>query len=399
MNFKKIVFLLFLLLLVCINDSVFASDVFSSNEKINNITNETSDNITESARETYDLDEYIDTINKSVNENLGQNIDFKNIANELLNKNNINHKNLFTKLLELFAKEISSTIKGSITIFIIIIIMAIVSNLELEKKSDITRIAHLACFVFIATVTVATFVEIVNMLKNTINTMSTLMQVISPFLLSVLIATGKISTTGIIQPLLLFLSSSVGFIVTHFVVPLLSISVAFNVICSISENIKLEKMSKLFSSVSIWTVGVVLTIFLGVLSLETSLSSSVDSLGVKTTQAAVSNFVPVVGKFFSDSFEMVVGATKIIGKTGGVIGILGIIIVGLVPIFKMASVMGIYMLLAALVEPIAPNPLISKYLSSFANVYKTMLGVLIGVVILFVISTGIILNLINSIIV
>ena len=96
-------------------------------------------------------------------------------------------------------------------------------------------------------------------------------------------------------------------------------------------------MSKIFSSVSLWTVGVVLTVFLGVLSLETSLSTSVDSLGVKTTQAAVSNFVPVVGKFFSDSFEVVVGATKIIGKTGGVIGIIGIIVVAIVPIFKLAS--------------------------------------------------------------
>lgn len=398
MRLKKIVFLIFLLLIV-ISNNIFASDVFSSNGKISDNTNSTTEDITQSASEAYDLDEYIDTINKSVNENLGQDIDFKNTAKEILNKNDINHKNLFTKLLELFANEISSTIKGSVTIFIIIIIMAIVSNLELESKSDITRIAHLACFVFIATITVATFVETVNMLKSTINTMSTLMQVISPFLLSILIATGKISTTGIIQPLLLFLASSVGFIVTYFVIPLLSISVAFNVICSISENIKLEKLSKLFSSVSVWTIGVVLTIFLGVLSLETSLSSSVDSLSVKTTQAAVSNFVPVVGKFFSDSFEMVVGATKIIGKTGGVIGILGIIIVGVVPILKMASIMGIYMLLAALVEPITPSTLISKYLSSFANVYKTMLGVLIGVVILFVISTGIILNLVNSIIV
>ena len=399
MKSKKILIIIFSIVIMFSYNYILASDFFSSNEGVyeNDDTTKSVEQITTSAKEAYDLDEYIETINKSVNENLGQEVDFKDIANELLNKNNINHKNLVTKLLELFANEISSAIKGAITIFIIIVIMAVLSNLELDNKGDITRIAHLACFIVIATVTISTFVQTVNMLKSTINTMSTLMQVISPFLLSVLIATGKISTTGIIQPLLLFLASSIGFIVTYFVIPLLSISVAFNVICSISENIKLEKISKLFSSVSIWTVGVILTVFLGVLSLETSLSSSVDSLGVKTTQAAVSNFVPVVGKFFSDSFEVVVGATKIIGKTGGIIGILGIIVVALVPILKMTSIMIIYMLLASLVEPICSNNLISKYLSSFANVYKTMLGILIGVVILFIISTGIILNLVNSI--
>ena len=318
------------------------------------------------------------------------------MANEIINKNNINYKKIFMKLLDLFFKEISSAIKGAITIFIVVVIMAVLSNLELEKKSDITKIAHLACFIVIATITIATFVDTVKMLTNVVHTQTTLMQVISPFLLAVLIATGKITTTGIIQPLLLFLASFVGGVITYFVIPLLSISVAFNVICSISENIKLEKMSKIFSSVSLWTVGVVLTVFLGVLSLETSLSTSVDSLGVKTTQAAVSNFVPVVGKFFSDSLEVVVGATKIIGKTGGVIGIIGIIIVAIVPIFKLASIMGIYMLLAALVEPISNDELTSKYLSSIANTYKTMLGVLIGITILFVISTGIILNLVST---
>ena len=394
---KKIITCFFLI--VVFFGYIKAADVFDSTNSVFSSDSTSLDSvqdITQSAAKTYNLDEYINTINSSVRENIGEDFNFKNMANEIINKNNINYKKIFMKLLDLFFKEISSAIKGAITIFIVVVIRAVLSNLELEKKSDITKIAHLACFIVIATITIATFVDTAKMLTKVVHTQTTLMQVISPFLLAVLIATGKITTTGIIQPLLLFLASFVGGVITYFVIPLLSISVAFNVICSISENIKLEKMSKIFSSVSLWTVGVVLTVFLGVLSLETSLSTSVDSLGVKTTQAAVSNFVPVVGKFFSDSFEVVVGATKIIGKTGGVIGIIGIIVVAIVPIFKLASIMGIYMLLAALVEPISNDELTSKYLSSIANTYKTMLGVLIGITILFVISTGIILNLVST---
>ena len=394
---KKIITCFFLI--VVFFGYIKAADVFDSTNSVfssDSTSLDTVQDITQSAAKTYNLDEYINTINSSVRENIGEDFNFKNMANEIINKNNINYKKIFMKLLDLFFKEISFAIKGAITIFIVVVIMAVLSNLELEKKSEITKIAHLACFIVIATITIATFVDTVKMLTNVVHTQTTLMQVISPFLLAVLIATGKITTTGIIQPLLLFLASFVGGVITYFVIPLLSISVAFNVICSISENIKLEKMSKIFSSVSLWTVGVVLTVFLGVLSLETSLSTSVDTLGVKTTQAAVSNFVPVVGKFFSDSLEVVVGATKIIGKTGGVIGIIGIIVVAIVPIFKLASIMGIYMLLAALVEPISNDELTSKYLSSIANTYKTMLGVLIGITILFVISTGIILNLVST---
>lgn len=397
LNFKKKVFLFISIIAILISSNVYAQSDFSSELQDSESSN--IEEVKKSVSDTYNLDEFVNTINDSVNENLEENIDFENMADELLNKNDIGQKSLITKLIAIFAKEISSTIKGSITIFILVIIMSIVSNLELEKNSDITKVAHLACFIMVATITVKTFIEMVTMLKSVVTTLTTLMGVISPFLLSILIATGSISSTGIVQPLLLFLSSSIGFITSYFIIPLICISVAFKVICSVSENIKLEKLSKLFSSISIWTIGVVLTIFLGVLSLETSLSSTVDSLSVKATQAAVSNFVPVVGKFFSDSFEVVVGATKIIGKTGGIIGIVGIFVVAIIPIFKITSVMVIYMILAALLEPITQDGTVSKYLSSFASIYKTLLGILIGITILFIISTGIILNLINNIVV
>ena len=132
--------------------------------------------------------------------------------------------------------------------------------------------------------------------------------------------------------------------------------------------------------------------------METNLTASVDTLAVKTTQSAVSNFVPVVGKFFSDSFESVVGATQVIGKVGGTLGILSVIIVAIVPVIKIIGVVAIYSILSALMEPICKEENVIKFISSFANVYKNLLGVLIGITILFVISTGIILNLVGSVV-
>ena len=44
----------------------------------------------------------------------------------------------------------------------------------------------------------------------------------------------------------------------------------------------------------VWTLGVILTLFIGVLSLEGTLTSSVDGITAKTTKAAVSSLIPVV---------------------------------------------------------------------------------------------------------
>lgn len=360
--------------------------------------NEENQDVKENLAQDLDFDEYIKTIDEHIKESGLYDIDINSITDELMTNSKLDYNSLLGKVLSVFSKEILGALNGAISIFIIIIVMALINSIELENKSDVTKIAHLACFLVIATITIATFIDVISMLKDVINALTTLMQTISPFMMAILIATGAITSTGIIQPLLLFVASAIGFIITYIVIPFLSISVAFNVISSISENLRLNKLSKLFSSSSMWIVSVILTIFLGILSLETSLSSSVDSLAVKTTQTAVSNFVPVVGKFFSDSFETVVGASKIIAKVGGGVAILAIVLIALVPILKVLSIMIIYMLLEAVVEPICGSEQINKFISGFANIYKTILGILIGVTILFVISSGIIFNLANSVV-
>ena len=136
-----------------------------------------------------------------------------------------------------------------------------------------------------------------------------------------------------------------------------------------------------------------LTIFLGIMSLETSISSSVDSLAIKATTSAVSNFVPVVGKFFSDSFETVVGASKIISNIGGALGIISIFIIAVVPIIKIVCISIVYNIFSALLEPVCKDNKILDVLSNFASIYKVMIGIMIGISIMFIISMGIIINI------
>lgn len=354
--------------------------------------------VKESISDGVDLDEYVSSIDEYVKKSGLGNLELENIAEGLINNTGVDYKSITFNILNVFFKEFITTITSAISIFIIILIIAVISALELEEKSDVTKIAHIACFLALATITISNFIEIIDMFKNTVSTLTTIMQVVSPFLMGVLLATGSISSTGIIQPILLFVASTVGFIINYVVIPFLSISVALNVISSISDNLKFDKLSKLFTSSSLWIIGVVFTVFLGILSLETSLSGSIDALAVKTTQAAVSNFVPVVGKFFSDSFETVVGATKIISNVGGILGIIAVIAVAIVPIFKVTCIVLTYLLLSAIIEPICDNSALSKYISGFVGTYKTILGILIGTSILFIISTGIVLNLIGQVV-
>jgi len=153
----------------------------------------------------------------------------------------------------------------------------------------------------------------------------------------------------------------------------------------------------MFRKMSLYIFSTCIAIFVLVLSMETSVTKSIDNMYFKTTQNIVSDVVPVVGKFLSDSLETVLGATELIGKVGGAVALISIIIIVSVPLLKILIVVILYKLLSAFSEPINEDKTISDFIDGFTKVYKDMLGILTGILILFIMTTGIIMGMISSI--
>ena len=99
-----------------------------------------------------------------------------------------------------------------------------------------------------------------------------------------------------LQPIILFIITFIGNFVNTILIPVTLISVALSIISNISDKVEIDKLSKYINTSVIWVLGIVLTIFVGVSSLEGSITNGVDALTVKTTKAAVTNFIPIVGK-------------------------------------------------------------------------------------------------------
>ena len=138
------------------------------------------------------------------------------------------------------------------------------------------------------------------MVKDTIQNMVGFVQLLVPLLITLMIATGSIISANVIQPVILFMINVISNLFQTIVIPIILVSTAIAVISKVSERVQVDKVAKFMRSGSIWVIGVLLTIFVGVLSVEGTLSSSVDGITAKATKAAVSNFIPVVGKILLD---------------------------------------------------------------------------------------------------
>ncbi len=340
--------------------------------------------------ETYGLNDMVNTLEQYVDE-----VNLDDVKEKLLKGNGLDMSNIFKIVGNTLFKEIKLELKTAVEILSVLVLIGIIKCLELEKGS-LDKVVNILSFLILTSMILKNYISILTLFKDTIGSIINITEIISPVILGILIATGEVVTSGIIGPVIMFLTSLVGVAINYVVLPLLNISLVFRIISSVSDAVNLDKLGGFLSSSAMWITSIAFTIVLGVLGLETSVSTSVDEITVKTAQAAISNLVPVVGKFVSDSAEIVMGASEVIGKAVGVIGILVIFIVLLLPAIKILIIGGIYSLLEGISEMLVKDGKISGIVGTFAKQYNKLAGIMIGLGVTFVITIALAISLIGK---
>ena len=285
---KKVI-LIFILVLMLLPNRAFA---------------ETEEEIMKTTQEKFNISGFI----KEAEQYLGQN--FKDInLTDMLNQaiqGKVDNKSLSKIVMKLIGEEVISSLKILISILVIIVIHGILKSItDNLENSSISQIIYFVQYILIVTLIMSNFTEIIKIVKETANDLVGFINVLIPLLLTLLVYTGNIATSTLLQPIILFISNFIGNVILDVLIPIVLIIVVFSIISKISERVQIDKLSKFLKSGVVWFLGFVLTIFVGVVSLEGTLSSSVDGITAKTAKTAVSSIIPVVGKVLGDVVDSV----------------------------------------------------------------------------------------------
>lgn len=382
-NFKKIIkyisILIILILLLFLPNKVFA---------------DTEEEIMDSTQEEFNINGFIKEAQKYTGE-FFEDIDLNNLLSEAI-KGNVNNKTIFKKILQMLGKEVSTSLKTLVSVLVIIVIHGILKSItdSLENK-NISQIIYFVQYILIVTLIMSNFTEIINLVKNTANDLVGFINVLMPLLLTLMVYTGSITTSSLLEPIILFAINLIGNLIKNILIPVVLIIVVFSIISKISERIQVEKISKFLRSSIVWGLGVLLTVFVGVVSLEGTLSSSVDGITAKTAKTAVSTVIPVVGKILGDVVDSVLGCGIILKNAIGLVGVIVVIGICIAPIIKIATLCIMYSLASAIVQPIADNKIV-KVLDEMSGVFKLLLGILCALSVMLIVGITLVVKISNS---
>ena len=308
----------------------------------------------------------------------------------------IDNNTIFKSIINLIGKEVldCTTVLGSI--LVIIVIHSILKSISegLENKS-ISQITYYVQYILIVTLIMKNFADVLQMVKTSIQSLVGFMNSLVPLLITLMLTTGNFASAGILEPIILFIITFIGNFITTILLPFVLISTALAIVSKVSSKIQVDKLSKFFNSTVIWILGVVLTLFVGVISVEGSLSSTVDGITAKTTKAAVSNFIPVVGKILGDAVDTVIGCSNILKNAVGIVGVIVVISICVGPIIKLAILMGLYYLTGALCQPKKKKKIV-KLLEEMGNTFKMLLAIMCSVSVMLIVGTTLVLKITNS---
>ena len=323
-------------------------------------------------------------------------VNIKELVLGLFKGNTLDNLKDFGKgIVSFFFKEVISNFSIMGKLLILAIFCAILQNLHNAFEEDaIGRLAYSICYILIIVMAVKSFNDAMKIGVQAIDTMVGFMQALLPTLLALLAAVGGISSSAVFQPLLFTSITLITTFIKVFVMPLILFSAVLSILNNLSESVNISRLASLLKQIAVGALGIVLTVFTGIITVQGIASASIDGATIKTAKFAVDNFVPIVGSFLSDAFDAVVSCSMILKNGIGIAGFVILLLICSFPLIKMFSIVLIYKVTSALVQPILDNQIV-ECLNDMGNAMLILLTCVIAVAVMFFMALTVIMGVGN----
>nr|WP_245547006.1 stage III sporulation protein AE [Evansella cellulosilytica] len=276
------------------------------------------------------------------------------------------------------------------TLVLLAVFSMILSQLQQAfEQHTISKVAYAITYMVLLIIALNSFRVTMEFAERTIEVMSNFMVSIVPILLVLMASSGSVTSVALFHPIVMFLVHTSGIFVQYVVLPLLFLSTLLYIISTMTDHYKVTKLAQFLRNIAVGSLGIFLTVFLGVLSVQGATAAIADGIAIRTAKFVTGNFVPVVGRMFTDAADTVMGASVLLKNTVGVVGLVILLLICSFPALKVLSVAIIYTFTAAILQPLGGGPII-KCLSIIGKQMLFVFGALAAVSLMFFLSITII---------
>ncbi len=265
---------------------------------------------------------------------------------------------IFKGLLNFFFHEIIYNGKLLASIIILTVFSLILESLQNAfERNTVSKTAYAISYMVLIIIAINSFNVAIGYAKSAITSMIDFMLAMIPLLLTLLMSMGNVASVAVMHPLIIFMIHTVGTLIFTVVFPLLFFSAVLHIVSSLSDKYKVTQLANLLRNIGVALLGFMLTVFLGVISVKGATTSVADGITIRTAKYVSTNFVPVVGRMFSDATDTVIGASLLVKNSIGLAGVVILLFLCAFPALKIMALALIYNVCAAIMQPLGESPI------------------------------------------
>lgn len=295
-------------------------------------------------------------------------------------------ENLLKVFTELFREKLSAPVTALGALMAVVILCKLGSSFEPGETGGLISLATaVAC----GAVAVTPLLELMRTTRQAVETTGGFLLAAVPVYAALMIASGNAAAGGTYSIFTLAAGNAIPLIASMIIFPTLHVLLALALINSVSE-LHMERLASTVYGAAKWLLVLVVSVFSGILSVQTALSAQLDAAGGKAAKLMVSAAIPIVGSALGDAVQAIKGSVDLLKSGVGAFGILAALCI-LAPTAIEAALWIAVCSAGQILGDLFNVPKISAFLGACGNVAKMLLAVIVSTGVVAVVTAALLL--------
>ncbi len=301
-------------------------------------------------------------------------------------------QDFFAALWRMLVDELKTPVRTLAAVTGVIVLCSMAGALKTDRNDDaLSRTFNLIAVLSVIAATITPIIDCIVMTSKAIKDTALFMLTYIPVFSAALAASGA-PVTGAAYNMFLFASCQViSQVLANTLVPLMGVYLALCIAGSLVPELETASATAAVKSVVTWTLGFAVTVFTALLSVQTMVSVSADSVTVRAAKFVIGSFVPVVGTALSEAYNAAQGCLKLIRTSVGAYGIL-VASFTFLPLILRLLVWQALTRIATVAGDILGAPRVSALLKACSSVLGILTAVVLCFALFVIVSTAMVMS-------
>ena len=284
-------------------------------------------------------------------------------------------------------EQIQSPLRVLLSLAGVILLSALVQGIGNALDGGVHQVFGAIMTAFVISLIIRPVMECILSLQTVFADFSLFLAVYIPAFAGIMTTAGQPMTGALYNVMLFGACQGVSTLLQAAFVPVISCYLSLAIVTEVVPQMGLRDIVTGFKKLITWGLGLTMTIFVGLLSLQSAVAGGGDNVAVKTTKFMLSSLIPGVGGSLSELFMATQGCVQLVKSTVGAAGI-AIAVLTFLPVLLRITLWQAVTAVGSIVGEMLGAGAISRLLKSVGSALSVMLAITLYYAMLFIVSTS-----------